>query len=126
MVAVTIPVTFTTDAVTMPVKFILDADISDADISVTVILGLPVNDDAVVAVPVKDPVNVVAFTLVTDIVAGSLELLTVPDVKSVAFRSPSKLDAVIIPEEALISPLVKIKSPSVTVRLSFIDASHKH
>jgi len=77
-------------------------DTLDADTSVTVILGLPVNDDAVVAVPVKDPVNVVAVTLVTDIVAGSLALLTVPDVKSVAFRLPSKLDAVIIPLGALI------------------------
>ena len=82
----------------------------------TVILGVPVRLDAVVAVPVKLPLNVVAVTIPTLILDGSLEFDRVPDEILSAFMEvilapdPLKLDAVIIPD-ALILPVELIPTP---------------
>jgi len=76
----------------------------------TVILGVPVSPCAVVAVPVKEPKNVVAVTNPTLIFDGSLELSNVPEDILLAFNNvipipdPTKDDAVIIPEALMLPP----------------------
>ena len=94
-------------AVTIPDAFTLDADTS-----VTVIFGLPVNPCAVDAVPVKAPVNVVAVTLVTDIEEGSLALLIVP-AKSVAVTIQLKLVAVKMPVTSTLPKTLSSGSPAL-------------
>jgi len=82
----------------------LVAETSAAVTSSTVIDGVPESEDAVVAVPVTAPTNVVAVTTPeTLIFAGSLSLSIVP-VRLDAFNAPLKLVAVITPD-ALIPPV---------------------